>query len=165
MALHRLLGMEVGVPKPAALDDFYQEIGLTGGAGAWGGAEHPDQIRVVEAPYRQLISMRVACEGEEDLATAAKGLDELGAKYQIGDGRLRFTDPINRWDVVVEPAEVADIQTRPIRERNRPGARTRTGVRAEAIIEATPRPPRRRHDTVTTPPRISTCPRPRHGPR
>ena len=158
MALHRLLGMEVGVPKPAALDDFYQEIGLTGGAGAWGGAEHPDQIQVVEAPFRQLVSMRVACEGEEDLATAAKGLDELGAKYQIGDGRLRFTDPINRWDVVVEPAEVADIQARPIRERNRPGARTRTGVRAEAIIEATPRPPRRLgHVVVGTPDPINSA--------
>ena len=53
MALHRLMDAEFGVPEPAVLDDFYQEIGLTGGPGNWGGSEQPDQIRIVEAPYRQ----------------------------------------------------------------------------------------------------------------
>ena len=48
MALHRLMNMEIGVPDPGALDGFYQEIGLTGGEGLWGGEEQPDQIRVVE---------------------------------------------------------------------------------------------------------------------
>ena len=143
MALHRLIDMEIGVPKPAALDDFYQEIGFCGGSGSWGGADQPDQIRVVEAPYRQLTRMRVGCEGEEDLASAAKALDELGAKYEVGGGRLRFTDPINRWEVVVEPAVVRDVKAQPVRERNRPGERRRTDVRAESIIEKTPRPPRR----------------------
>ena len=143
MALHRIIDIEIGVPEPTVLDDFYREIGLSGGDGRWGGAEQPDQIRIVEAPYRQLCSLRVACESEEDLATAASGLDALGAKYQIGEGRLHFTDPVNRWQVVVEPAEVRDIQTQPTRERNRPGARPRVDVRAESITEASPRPPRR----------------------
>ena len=143
MALNRLIDMEIGVPEPAALDDFYQEIGLRGGKGHWGGADQPDQIRIVEAPYRQLTRMRVGCEGEEDLAAAAKGLDELGAKYEIGGGRLRFTDPVNRWEVVVEPTAGSDVKPQPMRERNRPGDRRRVDVRAEAIIEKTPRPPRR----------------------
>ena len=34
MALHRLLGMEIGVPQPQILDEFYQEIGLSGGNGS-----------------------------------------------------------------------------------------------------------------------------------
>lgn len=143
MALHRLIDMEIGVPDPAVLDDFYREIGLTEGQGAWGGEEDPDQIRVVQAPFRQLTRMRVGCEGEEDLASAAKRLDELGASYKMGGGELRLTDPINRWEIVVEPTEVRDIKTRSIRERNRPGARNRTGIRAESIIEKAPRPPRR----------------------
>ena len=143
MALHRILDIEIGVRQPDVLDEFYREIGLTGANGHWGGAEQPDQIRVVEAPYRQLCGMRVACENEEDLATAAKGLDDLNVKYQLADGRLRFTDPINRWHVAVEPAAVRDIQSQPVRERNRPGARPRTGVRAESILEDKPRPPRR----------------------
>ena len=36
MALHRLLGMEVGVPEPGVLDAFYNEIGFVGREGAWG---------------------------------------------------------------------------------------------------------------------------------
>ena len=36
MALHRLLGMEVGVPEPGVLDAFYDEIGFVGREGAWG---------------------------------------------------------------------------------------------------------------------------------
>ena len=36
MALHRLLGIEIGVPKPDILDGFYQEIGFTGGDHRWG---------------------------------------------------------------------------------------------------------------------------------
>ena len=31
MALHRMLEMKIGVPDPATLDAFYQEIGLVGG--------------------------------------------------------------------------------------------------------------------------------------
>lgn len=158
MALHRLMNMEIGVPDPGALDGFYQEIGLTGGEGLWGGEEQPDQIRVVEAPYRQLISMRVACEAEEDLAAAAKNLDELGAHYEMSNGQLRVADPINEWEVVIQPEKVQDIQTRPLRQRNRPGDRARTGVRAEGIIEKTPRPPRRLgHVVVGSPDPINTA--------
>ena len=158
MALHRLLDMEIGVPDPARLDDFYREIGLGGGEGRWGGAEQPGQIRVVEAPYRQLRSMRVGCESEQDLAVAAQALDELGVKHQVGSGRLELTDPINRWQVRVEPAPPGAIQARPVRTRNRPGDRPRAGVRAEAIIEEKPRPPRRLgHVVVGTPDPINTA--------
>ena len=158
MALHRLMNMEIGVPDPGVLDDFYQEIGLTGGEGLWGGEEQPDQIRVVEAPYRQLVRMRVACEAEEDLADAAKNLDELGTRYEMSNGQLRVTDPINEWEVVIQPEKVQDIQTRPLRQRNRPGDRARTGVRAEGIVEKTPRPPRRLgHVVVGSPDPINTA--------
>jgi len=157
MALHRLIGMEIGVPDPTPLDDFYREIGLEGGDGRWGGAEQPDQIRIVEAPYRQLRSMRVGCEDEQDLAVAARALDELGVKHQVGSGMLRLTDPINRWEICIEPTPAADLQTRPARTRNRPGDRPRAGVRAEAILEETPRPPRRLgHVVVGSPDPINT---------
>ncbi|MFP6640234.1 MAG: hypothetical protein VCC04_08325 [Myxococcota bacterium] len=157
MALHRLIDMEMGVPEPAVLDAFHQEIGLSGGDGKWGGAEEPDQIRVVEAPFRQLRSMRVACESEQDLAAAGKRLDDLGAKYQVGDGKLRLTDPVNLWEVVIEPSEVRDIEAHSRRERNFPGERSRVDVRAELITEETPRPPRRLgHIVVGSPDPINT---------
>lgn len=158
MALHRIMDMEIGVPDPALLDDFYREIGLVGGDGCWGGAEQPEQIRVVEAPYRQLRRMRVGCEGEEDVTRAAEALDALGIENQVKGGRLELTDPINRWQVFVEPVPAAEIQQRPLRVRNRPGDRSRVGVRAEAITEEKPRPPRRLgHVVVGTPDPINTA--------
>ena len=152
MALHRLIDAEFGVPEPAVLDDFYQEIGLTGGPGNWGGSEQPDQIRIVEAPYRQLRSMRIGCESEEDLTIAANNLDGLGISYTLGGGLLKVVDPLNFWEVTVEPAPVFDICEQPLREVNRPGNRPREGVRAEVIVEEKLRAPRRLgHIVVGTP--------------
>ncbi len=143
MALHRLLGMEVGVPEPAVLDAFYGEIGFEGGDGAWGSSDLPGQIRISEAPFRQLREMRVGCEGEADLTETAKRLDDIGVKYQAGDGRLRLTDPVNLWDVVVEPAEAHDLPPKPERLLNKPGERGRVNERADVVTEPAPRPPRR----------------------
>lgn len=143
MALHRLLGMEIGVPDPAMLDTFYQEIGFTGGPRSWGPADQPGQITINEAPFRQLREMRVGCESEEDIAGIAKNLEGLGITSQASNGALRVPDPVNKWDVVIEPAEVTDISTQPQRIMNRPGDRSRLDTRHSLLTEATPRPPRR----------------------
>jgi catechol 2,3-dioxygenase-like lactoylglutathione lyase family enzyme len=152
MALHRLLGMEVGVPAPSDLDAFYGEIGLEGGNGKWGSEALPGQIRICEAPYRQLRELRVGCEGEEDLSAIAGRLEGLGVKSRLAGGVLRVQDPLNPWHVVVEPAEPFDVPAPPARVGNRPGERPRRGERAEVILETAPRPPRRLgHVVIGTP--------------
>jgi hypothetical protein len=157
MALHRLLDIEIGVPDPAQLDDFYREIGFTGGSGEWGAEDQPAQIKIVEAPYRQLRTMRVACDSEADLDATAKRLDGLGVRHQSGGGRLRVRDPINEWEIVVEPAPVLDIREQPERLLNRPGKRNRIGDRAEVLVEDKPRPPRRLgHVVVGSPKPVET---------
>jgi len=143
MALHRLLDVEIGVPDPSLLDAFYQEIGFTGGDGRWGAEGRPGQIRIVEAPYRQMCTLRVGCEGERDLADTARRLDALGVKFQNGGGRLKVVDPHNEWAFIVEPAEPFDDTPQPLRATNHPGHRARIGARAEVIVEERPRPPRR----------------------
>jgi len=153
VALHRLMDIEIGVPDPSSLDDFYQEIGFTGGSGSWGAADQPGQIRIVEAPYRQLRTVRVACEAEAELDATARRLDDLGVKYQTGGGRLSVQDPHNPWQFIVEPAPVSDIAPQPERLRNAPGRRHRLGERAEVIVEKTPRPPRRLGHVVVGSPR------------
>ena len=159
MALHRLLGIEIGVPQPQILDEFYQEIGLSGGGGSWGTLEHPGQIAITEAPYRQLQKLHVGCESEEDLASAGNALEALGIKYQTSGSRLQCSDPINRWEVIVEPAPAFDVPTQAERVQNRPGQRARIGERAELITEAAPRPPRRLgHVVIGTPDPLGTVP-------
>ena len=143
MPLHRLLGMDVGVPDPQPLDDFYREIGFVGGDRSWGPEGSPDQIGIKEAPYRQLLEMRVACHGEEDISTIEARLDDLGVASQRSDGRLIVADPINKWTVTVEPREVADIPEATPRSVNRPGHRPRIGARPGIWTEPKLRPPRR----------------------
>jgi catechol 2,3-dioxygenase-like lactoylglutathione lyase family enzyme len=143
LALHRLLGIELGVPDPSTLDGFYQEIGFTGGAHRWGPEGVPDQIGVEEAPYRQLLEMRIACESDEDLAVIAKNLQGIGVASESRQGKLHVSDPVNKWRVVVEPCEVADIAPQPQRETNRPGERNRLDKRPGVMMEPALRPPRR----------------------
>ena len=143
MGLHRLLGVDIGVPDPGTLDDFYREIGFVGGKGNWGAEGAPGQINIQEAPYRQLLEMRVACESEEDVAEIAGRLEGLGIASEQGDGRLTVVDPVNKWRVVVEPREVTDVPEVPPRPMNRPGQRERLGERPGLVTETALRPPRR----------------------
>ena len=143
MALHRLQELSIGAPEPDRLDDFYREIGLVGGNRSWGTSDRPGQISIAEAPYRQLRSLRILCEDEADLAAAAGRLDDLGASYQLADGRLAVTDPVNKWTYIVEPGEVTDVSEQPRRTLNYPGERNRLGERADVLNEETPRVPRR----------------------
>jgi hypothetical protein len=143
MALHRLMEMAVGVPEPWALHAFYEEIGFTGGEAGWGSKTYPGQIRISEAGYRQLKSIKMACEDESDITTAMTKLDQLGVAYKYANGQLDVTDPVNKWQYQVEPAAISDVPAMPRRLLNTPGNRQRVGERAQVITEVTPRTPRR----------------------
>lgn len=143
MALHRFMGMEIGVPQPEALADCYREIGLVGEGADWGTADLADQIRIVEAPYRQLRSMRLGCDSERDLDDLRGRLAGLGVDARRSDGRVICTDPSGSWDISVEVAPPETLTRQPARAANHPGERPRRGARAEVVTEATPRPPRR----------------------
>jgi hypothetical protein len=143
MALHRFLGLEIGAPAPEELDACYQEMGLVGGAGRWGTADCPDQLTIVEAPYRQLRTMRIGCESEADLDALVARLGALGITSQRSAARVSCMDPSNTWEIAVEVAEPMALSPQPHRAENRPGERRRHGVRSEPVVEAAPRPPRR----------------------
>ncbi|MCH2171976.1 VOC family protein [Myxococcota bacterium] len=143
MGLHRLLGIEIGVPDPVRLDGFYREIGLAGSDGKWGSESCPNQFVIAEAPYRQLREIRVACESEEDLASTVQRLEGIGIGSETRDGKLHVPDPVNKWNIVIEPCNVADIPAVPPRESNRPGERNRLGKRPGVMVEPSLRPPRR----------------------
>lgn len=152
MALHRLLGMNIGTPAPVELDTFYREIGLEGGSGHWGTRDFPDQIDIVESPYRQLRQLRIGCHDEQDIANIAGRLGRLGVASRIANGELRVNDPCNGWEIVIQPAAESTETPHPGRHYNGPGDRRRIGERAEVTIESAPRPPRRLgHVVIGTP--------------
>jgi hypothetical protein len=143
MALHRLLGMDIGVPAPETLAAAYAHIGLEGEGDRWGTADCPEQIRIVEAPYRQLRCLHIGCEDERDLAALGARLEGLGIAAQTAPGRMSCLDPSGHWQVAVEVAPPASLSAFPERVSNRPGERARRGARAEGACETSPRPPRR----------------------
>ncbi|MFT4711662.1 MAG: catechol 2,3-dioxygenase-like lactoylglutathione lyase family enzyme [Candidatus Azotimanducaceae bacterium] len=156
MALHRLQQITIGVPDTDTLNAFYEEIGFTGTsnsgaangatnatAGSWGTHDRPDQIKLVEAPYRQLRMMHLACEDEADLKAAATRLDAIGVSYNLSQGKLTVIDPINKWQYVMTPEPVNDVALHDKRLMNFPGERPRVNQRAEILVESAPRKPRR----------------------
>jgi hypothetical protein len=158
MGLHRFMGVEIGVPAPDELADCYAEIGLVGEDASWGTADLPDQIRIVETPYRQLRSMRVGCETESDLSALRGRLEALGLRARSSEGRVSCLDPSGSWEVSVEVAALAPLAKQPKRLWNGPGERLRSGARAEVVTEAHPRPPRRlAHVVVGSPDPLGTA--------
>ncbi len=143
MALHRFLGMDIGVPAPAELAGFFASIGLEGGGDRWGTADLPDQIRIQETRYRQLQAIHLACDDEADLAAIASRLERLGVASRIRAGELRCTQPGHGWEVTVRALARADVAPRMARTHNAPGVRARKNLRAEVVLEKEPRPPRR----------------------
>ena len=143
MALHRFLGMDIGVPAPAELAAFFASIGLEGGGDRWGTADMPEQIRVRESGYRQLQAMHLACDDEADLAAIAKRLDGLGVASAMRDGALQCEQPGHGWQVTVRPMARGDLTSRAGRAANGPGARRRANARADVVLEKEARPPRR----------------------
>jgi hypothetical protein len=143
MALHSFLGIQLGVPAPAELAAFYEGLGLVGGDARWGTADCPDQIEIVEHPYRQLLTMRIGCETEADLAALERRLDALGVSATRSAGRIACLDPSGTWRIQVEVAPRLELTPPPARMVNRPGERARSIARADAVTEAEARPPRR----------------------
>lgn len=143
MALHRLIAMEMGVPDPAILDAFYQQLGFRGAPGRWGGVDSEDQITLCEAPYRQLKSLRIACHDEADLAGAGARLEAIGVSSTLSQGVLKVVDPLNGWEVWLEPQEELVVAPAEPRAMNYPGHRGRINTRASVITEQEARRPRR----------------------
>ncbi len=152
MPLHRLLGIDVGVPEPQILHDFYAHIGFVDTGEGWGQKDAPDQIRVEEAPYRQLTRVRLGCHDESDLVAIGGRLDGLGITHETRDGTLHVVDPVNKWKIEVTTCAEQDLTPNEERIVNRPGVRHRTQARPFIMTEDVPRPPRRLgHFVIGTP--------------
>ena len=155
MALNGLLDIELGVPRPQELADFWQRHGLLQtAAGVLGTADRPTQIRLVERDYRHLTELHLSCEAEEDLAGIASRLQELGVPSESGQGGLTCVDPVFGHRVRVDVGSPSPLSTVAPRVANPPGERNRTGRRAEVVFEETHRPPRRLGHIVLGTPRL-----------
>lgn len=144
MALNGLLDIELRVPDPEALADFWERHGLRRtGDGVLGTADRDVQLRIGEGSHRHLGALHLSCETEADLADIAARLGALGVEATIVDTCLTCVDPVFGHPVTVDVTTPHPLTPTQQRAWNQAGAPTRVNARADATVEETPRPPRR----------------------
>ncbi len=155
MALNGLLDIELSVPNPAELLEFWERRGMVRTADeAVGTADRPVQLRVAEAGYRHMSELHMSCESEQDLADIAARIDEMGVASTIAEGRLTCIDPVFEHRVVIDVTAAHPLTPAQRRAWNHPGEQDRVNARADATIEAAPRPPRRLGHVVLGTPHV-----------
>ena len=144
MALTGLLDIELSVPNPTELREFWERRGMVPTAdGALGTTDRPVQLRIAEGTYRHMSELHLSCEADQDLADIAARIGEMGVASTIADTRLTCIDPVFQHRVVIDVTTAHPLTPTQRRAWNHPGEQDRVNARADATIEAVPRPPRR----------------------
>ena len=117
MSLHGLMSVTIGVPNVDQTAAYYTDFGLAPDSGGWfSTTDAGRQLRIVPAPTRRLVEMRVGVDDQDDLARAAASLERLGAPAVIAGLSLETAEPVTGTRVFLDVA--ARIQQPPCR----PGA-------------------------------------------
>ncbi len=156
MALNGILDIELSVPDPTELADFWERRGMVRtSADVIGTADRPVQLRFRESHYRHLSGLHLSCETEADLPVIRKNLAALGVDSEIRSSQLTCLDPLLGHRIVIDVGVPTPLSPVPKRIQNPPGERNRTTTRAEVVLEEAPRPPRRLGHIVLGTPKVA----------
>lgn len=146
MGVHRLLGMRLGVPDPAGLQSFYDEVGLGhDGNGTFTGTEDGPLVSIEEYPFRRLLSVAVGADDESTIAATAQRLKDRGLNVDATDDQLEVIDPATKVSfsvAVTAPRRAAEIGEDPPLPENGPDRIHRRNERSPGATGMA-RPPRR----------------------
>src|ERR1700682_4566900 len=106
MSLHRLLGFRAAVADPPALDAYYAELGLTGGADSgYTGSDGGAVVVIDEAPFRRLLAVDIGCADDRDLDAVQQRLEARGACPTRDSESVSVLDAASRVLITVRVAE------------------------------------------------------------
>ena len=152
MALNGLLDIELSVPNPTELFEFWQRRGMVRKAdGVLGTADRPVQLTIADGTYRHMSALHMSCETEQDLADIAARIGDMGVESTIAAGRLTCIDPIFRHRVVIDVMAPHPLTPAQRRAWNHAGETARVNARADATFERAPAPRRLGHVVLGTP--------------
>ncbi|MCX5535821.1 VOC family protein [Streptomyces sp. NBC_00006] len=144
MALHRLTSITMGVPQVAETAAYYADFGLAPDGDGWFATRDAGrQLRIVHAPTRRLVEVRIGADTPDDLAAAASRLKRLGTDSRLEDTRLTAHDKATGVRAVLEvaPRLVQDpVAPTPY---NGPGRVERSDCRAPGVLRETAVRPRK----------------------
>jgi catechol 2,3-dioxygenase-like lactoylglutathione lyase family enzyme len=144
MSLHGLLSVTIGVPNVEETAAYYGEFGLTPEPGNWfSTVDAGRQLRIVYAPTRCLLDLRIAVDDVDDLARAAASLARLGLGGTRQDLALETAEPVTGMRVRLEVAPRVPQNPGPASVYNGPGRPERQDSRAPGFSRADPVRPRK----------------------
>jgi Glyoxalase/Bleomycin resistance protein/Dioxygenase superfamily len=131
MSLHGLMSVTMGVPNVEETAAYYADFGLTPQAGSWFSTlDAGNQLRIVHAPTRRLVEMRVGVDDADDLGRAAASLARLGLPQVMHAASLSATEPVTGMRVILDVAARVQQAPAPASIYNGPGRPDRRGNRA-----------------------------------
>jgi catechol 2,3-dioxygenase-like lactoylglutathione lyase family enzyme len=133
--VHRLTSVTVGVPDVAANVAFYEEFGLTQSSpGVLASRDGGDQLRLVPADRRRLLTLGVGVDDPDDLERVGRDVSALGLLAEHDREAVSVADPGTGVAVVVEVAErVTSVDAQGVPAANAPGRRDRQDARSRAL--------------------------------
>jgi catechol 2,3-dioxygenase-like lactoylglutathione lyase family enzyme len=144
VSLHGLLSVTIGVPNASETGAYYADFGLTPeGDGWYSTADAGRQLRIVPAPSRRLVEMRVGVDDPDDLARAGSSLERLGVPASRSGMSLQAAEPVTGTRVFLDVAPRI-LQEPAVAERyNGPGRPDRPDSRAAGFSRPGPVRPRK----------------------
>ncbi|WP_216893212.1 VOC family protein [Nocardia alni] len=144
MALHRLISVTIGVPNVDETRSYYAEFGLTPEADGWFSTRDGGrQLRIVEAPMRRAVELRIGADDADDLDRIANNLRGLGIEAVRSPGSITAVEPVTGVRAIVTSGEHVVLLEVPATPYNGPGRYERVGTRAPGVVRADPIRPRK----------------------
>jgi len=144
MSLHGLLSVTIGVPNAGETGAYYADFGLTPeGDGWYSTADAGRQLRIVSAPTRRLVEMRVGVDDPDDLARTAASLERLGVPVSLSARSLQAAEPVTGTHVFLDVAPRLQQKPADAGRYNGPGRPERPDSRAPGFFRPGPVRPRK----------------------
>ena len=137
MALHRLTTLTMAVPDVVASTAFLVDFGLEdAGGGVFKTRDGGEQLRLVEAPKRQLLRLGVGAEDADDLGRIAQRCSSqgLGELIQSSDESVVLGEPVTGLEVEITVADPIQAGAGPEPSVNRPGECARPNATAQSVL-------------------------------
>jgi catechol 2,3-dioxygenase-like lactoylglutathione lyase family enzyme len=135
MSLHGLSSVTIGVPNVEETAAYYTDFGLARAAGGWfNTVDGGSQLRIVHAPTRRLVELRVAADDTVDLGRAATNLGVMGLGGQLSDATLATIEPVTGTRVYLDVAPRLRQNPPTATVYNGPGRFDRTDHRAPGFM-------------------------------
>ena len=144
MSLHGLLSVTMGVPNVDETAAYYADFGLAPEEDGWFSTlDAGRQLRIVHAPTRRLVEMRIGVDDPDDLNRVAASLARLDLPHTLTGPALETAEPVTGTRVRLEiaPRLKQDLVT--ATPYNGPGRLERQGNRAPGFMREDPVRPRK----------------------